>query len=465
MLALVAAIEAGVARDVLDFSDPVSLSWRLAAQAARDESAGRSVLCVGDSLVKHGMIPKVIAAPIGPRRGQPGGGPRPRPGHLLPVPPGPRGRRPAVGRGGRLQAQRPDRRPAFQPPLLAGVPHPPRGPGAGPVRPQWLPVLRDGGGVAAPLVPLAARDPRQPAGGLRGETDALRGSIAPASGTGRSTTAPTSRPRTPPSTAWSGPTRQEAPDPRLPLPPRQRRVYPPHLRAGRRAASGSTGSCRRCRPSSRPVASDRAPRRATSGSSGRCRRVIPDVTVVDGRHAGYDHTLFVDASHLDGQGAYTLSRDVADVLRRDRDAGRRGRGVALGRPPRLPPLPRRGGPGGCRTIAADARRDALRRAPTPEAPAWGLPPRCDVGYPPTPSATGSSRRPGAGVSDEPTRRSRRLRDQPRVRPPEPHGGGDQPDAGRRSRSRSGATRTCSTTGASGSGGRRRSRRTSRTSGP
>jgi hypothetical protein len=42
----------------------------------------------------------------------------------------------------------------------------------------------------------------------------------------------------------------------------------------------------------------------------------PNVTVLDGRHSGYDHTLFVDASHLDGQGAYTLSRDVADVLRR-----------------------------------------------------------------------------------------------------------------------------------------------------
>ena len=43
----------------------------------------------------------------------------------------------------------------------------------------------------------------------------------------------------------------------------------------------------------------------------------PHVTVLDGRHAGYDHALFVDATHLDGQGAYTLSRDVADVLRRD----------------------------------------------------------------------------------------------------------------------------------------------------
>src|SRR4051812_30087717 len=65
MLGLIVAIETGVANDVLDFSDPTSLSWRLAAQAARDEAPGRSVLCMGDSLVKHAMIPKVIAARSG----------------------------------------------------------------------------------------------------------------------------------------------------------------------------------------------------------------------------------------------------------------------------------------------------------------------------------------------------------------------------------------------------------------
>ena len=48
------------------------------------------------------------------------------------------------------------------------------------------------------------------------------------------------------------------------------------------------------------------------------------MTVLDGRHAGYDHTLFVDATHLDGQGAYTLSRDVADILRHDRAGGAAG---------------------------------------------------------------------------------------------------------------------------------------------
>ena len=65
MLGLMVAIENFVARDVLDFSDPVSLSWRLAARSARDEAPRRPVLCAGDSLVKHGLIPKVIAARSG----------------------------------------------------------------------------------------------------------------------------------------------------------------------------------------------------------------------------------------------------------------------------------------------------------------------------------------------------------------------------------------------------------------
>jgi hypothetical protein len=53
------------------------------------------------------------------------------------------------------------------------------------------------------------------------------------------------------------------------------------------------------------------------------------VTVLDARHSGYDHRLFVDATHLDGQGAQALSRDVADVLRRALELDRPG---GTGRP-------------------------------------------------------------------------------------------------------------------------------------
>jgi hypothetical protein len=61
---------------------------------------------------------------------------------------------------------------------------------------------------------------------------------------------------------------------------------------------------------------------------------VANVTVLDARHAGYDHSLFVDATHLDGQGAQALSRDVADVLRRDLE--RKGRAAG---PPRWVGLP------------------------------------------------------------------------------------------------------------------------------
>src|SRR5262249_46347702 len=65
MLGLVVAIESFVARDLLDFSDPVSLSWRLAARWAAHAAPGRPVRSAGDSLIKPGLIPRVIPARSG----------------------------------------------------------------------------------------------------------------------------------------------------------------------------------------------------------------------------------------------------------------------------------------------------------------------------------------------------------------------------------------------------------------
>jgi hypothetical protein len=41
---------------------------------------------------------------------------------------------------------------------------------------------------------------------------------------------------------------------------------------------------------------------------------FPNLYVLDARHAGYEHTVFVDAVHLDRDGATALSGDVAEVL-------------------------------------------------------------------------------------------------------------------------------------------------------
>jgi hypothetical protein len=60
MIVLVLAIECFVARHWLQFSDPVSLSWRYSAQAVQADAPRCELLCVGDSLIKHGLIPAVI---------------------------------------------------------------------------------------------------------------------------------------------------------------------------------------------------------------------------------------------------------------------------------------------------------------------------------------------------------------------------------------------------------------------
>jgi hypothetical protein len=67
MLGLVIAIEGTISRRWLDLSDPVSLSWRFMDRAARSEAAGCEVLILGDSLVKHGLVPSVIRRETGLR--------------------------------------------------------------------------------------------------------------------------------------------------------------------------------------------------------------------------------------------------------------------------------------------------------------------------------------------------------------------------------------------------------------
>ena len=67
MIVLVAAIECFVSRNWLDFTDPVSLSWRYSASSVTTESPGCDLLCLGDSLIKHGLLPGVIEEETGRR--------------------------------------------------------------------------------------------------------------------------------------------------------------------------------------------------------------------------------------------------------------------------------------------------------------------------------------------------------------------------------------------------------------
>ncbi|GAC1470995.1 MAG: hypothetical protein NVSMB9_16660 [Isosphaeraceae bacterium] len=60
MVALIIVLEAFVSRHDADLSHPWASDWRHGARAARLEAPGCQVLCFGDSLVKYGVVPRLI---------------------------------------------------------------------------------------------------------------------------------------------------------------------------------------------------------------------------------------------------------------------------------------------------------------------------------------------------------------------------------------------------------------------
>lgn len=60
-------MECFFARHWLDFTDPVSLSWRYSAVASRSQVGDQDLLLVGDSLIKHALIPSVMREASGQR--------------------------------------------------------------------------------------------------------------------------------------------------------------------------------------------------------------------------------------------------------------------------------------------------------------------------------------------------------------------------------------------------------------
>ncbi len=66
-IAMILAVECFVSHQWLDLTDPVSLSWRFSAGMVRAESTRCELLCLGDSLIKHGLIPRVIEEETGRR--------------------------------------------------------------------------------------------------------------------------------------------------------------------------------------------------------------------------------------------------------------------------------------------------------------------------------------------------------------------------------------------------------------
>ena len=64
-LLLIGLIEFSIARAASVFHDTVCFSWAFSAHALKTEAVRREILCLGDSLVKHGLVSSVIEAGTG----------------------------------------------------------------------------------------------------------------------------------------------------------------------------------------------------------------------------------------------------------------------------------------------------------------------------------------------------------------------------------------------------------------
>jgi hypothetical protein len=324
MLALMVVIENIVARDVLDFSDPVSLSWRLAAHSARHVAPRCAVLCAGDSLVKHGLIPKVITARSGLAAVNlaVARGPAPATYFLF---------RRALEAGARPAALVVD----FKPNVLSGGPR-------YNIR-EWqetltlresLDLARSAGSrslffelAVGHLLP-SFRSRHEIRSNIKA---ALRGQCDPLGTTNRMCQRNWSlndganvAAKNPAFDGGVGPDDDRKYQTQA---FRRHRVNAEYIHRLFSLAAVRHIPVYWLLP---PLSPQLQARRDRTGAEADFVRFVrsfqtrsANVTVLDARHASYDHTLFVDATHLDGQGAYTLSRDVADILRHDRTGGMR----------------------------------------------------------------------------------------------------------------------------------------------
>lgn len=67
MVAMVALVEGSIWRHAAELSDYQSYSWRTSADAASGPAARADVLCLGDSQVKLGVVPRILEARLGGR--------------------------------------------------------------------------------------------------------------------------------------------------------------------------------------------------------------------------------------------------------------------------------------------------------------------------------------------------------------------------------------------------------------
>jgi hypothetical protein len=322
MLLLVAAAERIMASRQGEFLDPVRTSWVFAARAAKSDAPACDVLCLGDSLAKHSLVPRVIEAATG------------RHAFNLAVAAGPAPItyfvfRRALDGGARPSAVVFD----FKPSLLAGGPR-------YRVR-EWQEVLtfgesldllrHSGGSLAAELLVGALLPSLRSRHEIRSNVlAAIRGELASLADLNesivRNWTVNDGANLATPRPGFTGSVVEAQHLEYL-----SDRFAPHRVNAAyaRRTVVLAAERGIRAYLLVPPFAPALHARRQSAGTEAKYNRFIrslqemnPKMTVLDARDSCYPASVFVDPIHLDVHGAVTLSTDVASVLRADLEPGR-----------------------------------------------------------------------------------------------------------------------------------------------
>lgn len=318
MIGLALLVETFVAGHPIEFSDPVSLNWRLSAEDARERAPGAEILCVGDSLVKHSVIPGVVEARIGRKTSNLAAarGPSPITYFLL---------RRALEAGAKPSAVVLN----FKPGVLVGSPRynlryfqEVLTPG------ECLDLVKTGGGgslltelaIGRALPSFRSRHEIRGAitAAFRGEDNPLRLTNQICQRNWRVNDGANVAARNP---AFTG--EVDAAQHKTLLSDRWycHRVNQAYVRKILDLTAERRIPVYWILP---PLSPQLQARRESSGAEAGYLAFVrafearyPHIRIVDGRHAGYGPDVFVDATHLDGQGAHTLSVDLAEILARD----------------------------------------------------------------------------------------------------------------------------------------------------
>ena len=315
MLGLMLAVESFVARHRLDFTNTASLTWVMSGQAAVMKTKGSEILCAGDSLAKHGLLPRVIAW----QTGRPtynlaaAGASAPTTYFLL---------KRAIDAGARPSAVVVD----FMPNLQAGRPQFQRRSWQEYLSPrEWLDLAlvdRNPSFVASTAVGALFPSVRARNEIRASILSAIHGKIDPLPEENRVggrnwdvNLGANFSARNPAFTGEVGPDVHKALMSDVWVTSRVNMTYI------RRLMDMTAKQNIRLFWLMPPTSPQLHERRVRSGTDAKHTQFVrsmqaayPHVVVVDGRESGYGADVFVDAIHLDGRGATTLSTEVAAIL-------------------------------------------------------------------------------------------------------------------------------------------------------